>query len=415
MNLIAIDFVCGLPETSDGFTVGLIIIDCVTCFVFLCSLKSKSLKAVAEALLEVFYNFGFPQKIQSNQDPLFMSESIDKFRELTEAHSRKILKYFPAQNGMVERYVKKVNNVLKKMMHGEGTYWVKFLPVIQLLLNDWYISHHKSMLFACMFGRKVNQARNYEKIELEVTTPEQLLERNWNLVHVVYPAFVRLFAASGKLDCKSKNSERKEKKILKDKPLKVETTVMKKVNVKEMKWQQEWEEPFKIKSYDSKTKSYDLVYLMGTPYANKVPISQLKVVKAEVKVDELYEVEKILENRGPVGKKEYWVKWKGFDEKSWIPATDFFADDLIQKYHLEASKSKKYNFHQKKWLFLFCDVVVSGCWKFYFCFCCDFLFCCVIFGENVHLGGVSGCKSVLTLKDVSWFGVVLLFPLCFPD
>ena len=87
---------------------------------------------------------------------------------------------------------------------------------------------------------------------------------------------------------------------------------------------------------------------MGAPYANKVPISQLKVVKAEVKVDELYEVEKILEDHGPVGKKEYRVKWKGFDEKLWIPATDFFADDLIRKYHLEASKSKKYNFRQKK-------------------------------------------------------------------
>ena len=152
MDLIAIDFVCGLPETSDGFTVGLIIIDCVTCFVFLCPLKSKSSEAVAEALLKVFCNFGFPWEIQSNQNPSFMSESMDKFRELAEAHSKKVLKYFPAQNGMVERYVKKVNNVLKKIMHGEGTYWVKFLPVIQLSLNDQYISCHKSMLFACMFG-----------------------------------------------------------------------------------------------------------------------------------------------------------------------------------------------------------------------------------------------------------------------
>ena len=52
---------------------------------------------------------------------------------------------------------------------------------------------------------------------------------------MVYPALARLSAALGKLDCKSKNSEKKEKKILKDKPLKVGTTVMKKVDVKEMK------------------------------------------------------------------------------------------------------------------------------------------------------------------------------------
>ena len=44
---------------------------------------------------------------------------------------------------------------------------------------------------------------------------------------------------------------------------------------------------------------------MEALYANKVPISQLKVVKAKVKVDELYEVEKILENHSSVGKKEY--------------------------------------------------------------------------------------------------------------
>ena len=78
MDLIAIDFVCGLPETSDGFTVGLIITDCATHFVFLCPLKSKSSEAVVEALLEVFCNFGFPQKIQSDQDPLFMSKSMNK-------------------------------------------------------------------------------------------------------------------------------------------------------------------------------------------------------------------------------------------------------------------------------------------------------------------------------------------------
>ena len=62
-----------------------------------------------------------------------------------------------------------------------------------------------------------------------------------------------------------------------------------------------------------------------------------------------------------------------------------------------------------------CNVVVSGCWKFYFCFCCNFLFCHVIFGGNVHLGGVSGCESVSTLEDASRFGVVLLFPLHFPN
>ena len=152
IDFIAIDFICSFPETSNGFTVGLIIIDYVIYFVFLCPLKSKSSKTIVEALLEVFCNFEFPQEIQSDQNPSFISKSMDKFRELTEACSKKVLKYFPAQNSMVERYVKEVNNMLKKIMHGKGTYWVKFLLMIQFSLNNQYISHHKSMLFACMFN-----------------------------------------------------------------------------------------------------------------------------------------------------------------------------------------------------------------------------------------------------------------------
>ena len=102
MDLITIDFVCGLPKTSNGFIVSLIIINCMTCFVFLHLLKSKSLKVIAEALLKIFYNFGFPWEIQNDQNPSFISKSIDKFRKLTETYFRKVLKYFPTQNGIVE-------------------------------------------------------------------------------------------------------------------------------------------------------------------------------------------------------------------------------------------------------------------------------------------------------------------------
>ena len=52
---------------------------------------------------------------------------------------------------------------------------------------------------------------------------------------MVYSALARLSTVSEKLNCKLKNSEKKEKKILKDKPLKVRTTVIKKVDVKKTK------------------------------------------------------------------------------------------------------------------------------------------------------------------------------------
>ena len=58
---------------------------------------------------------------------------------------------------------------------------MKFLPVVQMLLNDCYISRYKSTPFAMMFVREKNQAANYERLKLEVATLEKLLERNWKI------------------------------------------------------------------------------------------------------------------------------------------------------------------------------------------------------------------------------------------
>ena len=55
-------------------------------------------------------------------------------------------------------------------------------------------------------------------------------------------------------------------------------------------------------------------------------------------LSDIYEFEKILDDQGKDGEKEYLVKWKYYDETSWQPASDFLADDVIREYNAKQEK-----------------------------------------------------------------------------
>ena len=57
------DFICGLPESNEGYTIVLIVIDIASRFVILCKLISKEAESVVKALLSVFVNFGVLKEI----------------------------------------------------------------------------------------------------------------------------------------------------------------------------------------------------------------------------------------------------------------------------------------------------------------------------------------------------------------
>ena len=141
-----------------------------------------------------------------------------------------------------------------------------------MLLNDCYISRHKSTPFAVMFVRERNQAANYEGLELEVATPEKLLERNRKMVYLVYPALAKLSKEVSKKGCDDVNEMRQKKRSLQPKPLAIGTSVMKEVDKRTTKWQQCWEGPFRIAKHNNKTKGYLLECIDG------------KVLEAEVSI-----------------------------------------------------------------------------------------------------------------------------------
>jgi hypothetical protein len=82
--------------------------------------------------------------------------------------------------------------------------------------------------------------------------------------------------------------------------------------------------------------NYSLRDATGELLDRHVPPDQLKLISKTARpadaADNVYHVEKILKHRGTAGSYEYYVKWKGYAERSWEPATSFLDDATITDY-----------------------------------------------------------------------------------
>ena len=108
MDIIGMDFICGLSELNEDKTIVLIVIDIASCFIILCKLISKEAKSVVEALLSVFANFSVFKEIKSNKDLLFFNKVMKVFCNILTVKLKKMMKYYFAQNDAVEKYIREV-------------------------------------------------------------------------------------------------------------------------------------------------------------------------------------------------------------------------------------------------------------------------------------------------------------------
>lgn len=83
--------------------------------------------------------------------------------------------------------------------------------------------------------------------------------------------------------------------------------------------------------------TYVLLDSSGALYQKRVPADHLKLISVPDQYladSDHYEVEKILDHKGPASNRQYLVKWKYYpdSDNSWIKANAFDAPQLIQTY-----------------------------------------------------------------------------------
>ncbi|MCP3679180.1 MAG: hypothetical protein GY782_02515 [Gammaproteobacteria bacterium] len=92
---------------------------------------------------------------------------------------------------------------------------------------------------------------------------------------------------------------------------------------------------------NEQTKGYSLLNQTQELLNAEVPAARLKIIRGALDDKnknpntEVCEVDQIIGHRGYAGARQYLVKWKGRDEKTWENEEDFQTHDVIRNYWKE--------------------------------------------------------------------------------
>ena len=299
MDHVIYDFIGKLRVSERGYCFILIMVCVMTCFVFLKLLRTKSAKEVAFALVNVFVNFGVPQILQSDNEQVMVADVLEELRKLGGFQLRRIMKYFPRQNGVVERFVQETKQVLLKWAKGDFSGWEYYIPAIQMGLNDHIISRHRSRPFSVMFGRRMNKFENFEGVELANNLDEgELVKKAQEWGSKLWEILAKEGGEKGDRDCEATNNKKSGSRT--HQTLKVGDWVVREVQKRNSKLGERWEGPYKVKGFDEERGGYSLQEMDGRLLKDLSPIKHLKVVEKALDKEQAYEVEKIVGHRGGV-------------------------------------------------------------------------------------------------------------------
>ena len=282
---------------------------------------------------------------KSDNESTFVSELLEELRGLMGFKARRVMKYFPRQNGLVESYVGEVKRVMKKWLEGDPSGWEGFIPAIQMGLNDRVISRHGSHPFSLMFGRRMNMFEDYEEmgddergeanVKAWAGSVEQLGQFVWDVIEEKGGEVGEGFARDG---------NKRGVSVVRRSELKVGDLVLRKIQrPKKGQLDETWEGPFKVMEVDEEVGGYKLREVGDKRVVDGlVPIEHLRLVEEVLDESEevTYEVEKILDHRGGTHERLYKVKWKGHKTVAWEPPSNFNSKECIQDYWRMREKGK---------------------------------------------------------------------------
>ncbi|HYT43837.1 MAG TPA: RNase H-like domain-containing protein, partial [Methylomirabilota bacterium] len=315
----AIDLAFPGVTTARGNHYLLIMIDICTRFCILRAIPDKKSDTLIHTLVQVFCDFGFPRILQSDNGTKFKNSFMKKLAKATRIDCRLTTPYHPRANGVAERWVQSSVQALRKAKEA-GEDWDLYVPSVQLALNNKVSKRLNTPPFSLMFARKMNGFIDYRGEEAQPMSQEELLKRIDHMADVVFPAIKE----------KNELAANAQKRIFDDKHVLIDipdgSHVMVRLATRASKLAPAYEGPYTV-IRRTQGGSYILQDETGMFMSRDYVPSELKLISQDdiVSKDDLYEVEAILAHRGPKGRQQYLVKWKGYgsEENSWIKPKAF--------------------------------------------------------------------------------------------
>jgi RNase H-like domain found in reverse transcriptase/Reverse transcriptase (RNA-dependent DNA polymerase)/Integrase core domain/Integrase zinc binding domain/Chromo (CHRromatin Organisation MOdifier) domain/Retrotransposon gag protein/Zinc knuckle len=332
---LQIDNSVHLPAAPGGYKALLVIICVFTGFIILRPIKTTSADIIAAELWSVFCLLGVPKILQSDNGPEFTNEVIRALVKLTGVEHRFISPYNPRADGKVERSIQTIMSIIKKLIHGNETNWTLFVPFAQLSFNNKIAELTGSTPFSLMFGRQLNEMKDYTLSNEEEAPPVNIQE--WSehmekLQSLIYPAILERT-----VDKKDTMITRlnKQRRLLTANAIPVGAVVMLRDPLRQNKFEPKYIGPYSVMRR-TRNGNYQLKDQTGEMLERHIPPDQLKLVSKKARPQDLannvYEIEKILAHRGSPGAYEYRIKWKNYHDITWEPASNFQDTALISNY-----------------------------------------------------------------------------------
>jgi hypothetical protein len=326
---IAIDLAGPFTTTINKEHWLLIIIDIHSRFVLLRTLIDKSAASVADTLLKVFFDFGFPRIIQSDNGTEFVNHIIKKITQTARIDHRLITPYHPRANGAAERTVQTAKLLILKLIKGIKQDWSLYVPFTQYCINNKIKNRTKTAPFSIMFGRNSNPLEDYTNTEIAINNDSKIKKHALFMQKTLFPAIREATEyvtqiMKDRFDNKHKLVEFPEN-----------TYVMVVDKIKMSKTDPTNEGPFKI-IRKTQGGSYELANLDGTILKRRYPPKDLiSISNNDIFQEEVYEIDSILDHRYNNNKEiEYKVHWKGYSSEhdTWEPFANFNSMVPIDKY-----------------------------------------------------------------------------------
>ena len=128
---MAIDILGELPETENGNKYIVVISDYFTKWTHAIALPDQTAQTIADRLMVEFFSvFGMPQYLHTDQGRQFESNLFQEVCKLLGIEKTRTSPYRPQSDGMVERWNRTIQQMLKSFINDNRNDWDDHLPYL---------------------------------------------------------------------------------------------------------------------------------------------------------------------------------------------------------------------------------------------------------------------------------------------
>ena len=132
---VALD-ITEMPLSSDGNKYALVVMDYFSKYVRIYPMKNQKAVTVSECLMDWVYELGVPERIHSDQGPQFESIVFQELCKQLGIRKTRTTPYHPQSDGMVERFMRTLKDMVAKYVDAQGLTWDKGVKAYAMAYNS---------------------------------------------------------------------------------------------------------------------------------------------------------------------------------------------------------------------------------------------------------------------------------------